>query len=37
MREAFAGFDIEEVGLNYRVSGKVTPARELIVTGSGVI
>ncbi|MFZ5725557.1 MAG: DNA adenine methylase [Pseudomonadota bacterium] len=33
VRATFAGFAIEEVGLNYRVSGKVTPARELIVTG----
>lgn len=32
IRETFAGFTIEEVGLNYRVSGKVTPARELIVS-----
>lgn len=28
----FAGFAIEEVALNYRVSGKVTPARELIIS-----
>lgn len=32
IREIFSGFAIEEVGLNYRVSGKVTPARELIIT-----
>ena len=33
IRELFAGFAIEEVQLNYRASGKVTPARELIITG----
>jgi Site-specific DNA methylase len=33
IRSIFHGFDIEEVGLNYRVSGKVTAARELIVSG----
>jgi DNA adenine methylase len=33
IRAAFAGFTIEEVGLNYRVSGQVTPARELIISG----
>ena len=32
MREVFGRFDIEEVGVNYRLSGKVTPARELIVS-----
>lgn len=32
IRDIFAGFDIEEVGLNYRLSGKVTPARELIIS-----
>ena len=34
IRELFAGFKIEEVGVNYRVSGKVTPARELIISRS---
>lgn len=29
----FAGFEMEEVALNYRASGKVTPARELIISG----
>lgn len=33
IRETFAGFTIEEVSLNYRVSGKVTPARELFISG----
>ncbi|CAH0496039.1 DNA adenine methylase [Novosphingobium sp. CECT 9465] len=33
IRAIFTGFDIEEVALNYRLSGKVTPARELIITG----
>ena len=33
IRELFAGFMIEEVELNYRLSGKVTPARELIISG----
>lgn len=33
IRDLFSGFAIEEVALNYRVSGKVTPARELIITG----
>lgn len=32
IRDLFSGFSIEEVGVNYRVSGKVTPARELIIT-----
>ena len=32
IRELFSGFDIEEVDLNYRVSGKVTPAKELIIS-----
>lgn len=32
IRELFAGFDIEEVGLNYRAGGVVTPARELIIS-----
>lgn len=33
VRAIFAGFTMEEVALNYRVSGRVTPARELIITG----
>lgn len=33
VRRIFARFAMEEVGLNYRVSGGVTPARELIITG----
>lgn len=33
IRELFAGFTIEEVALNYRVGGGVTPARELIISG----
>ncbi len=32
IREIFAGMQLEEVGLNYRISGGVTPARELIIT-----
>ena len=34
-RELFARFDIQDAALNYRVSGKVTEARELIVMGGG--
>lgn len=33
IRAIFAGFKIEEVTLNYRLSGRVTPARELIISG----
>ena len=33
VRETFAGFGVEEVTLNYRLSGQATPARELIITG----
>lgn len=33
VRELFARFEMEEVSLNYRASGKVTPARELIISG----
>jgi DNA adenine methylase len=33
IRAIFAAFTIEEVTLNYRVSGKVTPAREVIISG----
>ncbi len=33
VRELFGRFQLEEVQLNYRLSGRVTPARELIITG----
>jgi len=33
IRAIFAGMTIEPVELSYRVSGKVTPARELIISG----
>lgn len=33
IRAIFAGFALEEVGLTYRVSGGVTQAKELIITG----
>lgn len=33
IREIFGGFAIEPVGVNYRLSGKVTAARELIISG----
>lgn len=33
IRAIFAGFAIEEVGVSYRISGAVTPARELIICG----
>ena len=33
VREMFAGFEMEEVSLNYRAGGGVTPARELIISG----
>lgn len=33
VRELFAGFEMEEVCLNYRAGGGVTPARELIISG----
>jgi DNA adenine methylase len=36
IREIFAGFDFEEVGLNYRISGKATAAKELIIS-NGVL
>lgn len=32
VRAIFAGFAIEEVSVNYRISGKVTPARELVIS-----
>lgn len=31
-RELFAAFDIDSVSLNYRISGKVTPAKEIIIS-----
>ncbi len=33
IRDTFAGFTIEPVELNYRISGGVTEARELIISG----
>lgn len=33
IRAAFAGMTMEEVDVSYRLSGKVTPARELIISG----
>jgi len=33
IRDTFAGFEIEEVPVNYRLSGRVTPAKELIISG----
>jgi DNA adenine methylase len=33
IRDLFSRFTIEEVGVNYRLSGKVTAARELIISG----
>lgn len=33
IRDLFAGLAIEEVGVNYRLSGQVTAARELIISG----
>ncbi len=33
IRDIFAGFAFEEVSLNYRVGGGVTPAKELIISG----
>ncbi len=33
VREIFSAFTIEPVDLHYRVSGKVTPAKELIISG----
>ncbi len=35
IRQLFHGCAIEEVGLNYRISGQVTAARELIISGGG--
>ena len=33
IRALFAGFTLEEVPVNYRLSGRVTPARELVISG----
>lgn len=33
IRDIFGDFEVEEVRLNYRLSGKVTPARELLISG----
>jgi DNA adenine methylase len=33
VRELFGGFAVEEITLNYRISGAATPARELIIVG----
>lgn len=33
IRDIFAGFTMEVVELNYRISGGVTPAKELIISG----
>jgi DNA adenine methylase len=33
VRSIFSAFSIEEARINYRLSGKVTPARELIISG----
>lgn len=33
IRQIFAGFDIQPVDLNYRISGAATAARELIISG----
>jgi DNA adenine methylase len=33
VRAIFSQFEVEEVGLNYRISGQVTAARELIISG----
>jgi DNA adenine methylase len=33
VREIFAGMHMESVDLSYRLSGKATPAKELIITG----
>jgi DNA adenine methylase len=35
VRDIFAWADIEEVSLNYRLSGPTTAAKELIITGRG--
>lgn len=37
IRRLFARFEIEPVGVNYRLSGKVTPAKELIIRGGASI
>lgn len=33
VRRIFAQFSMQEVSLNYRISGAVTPARELVISG----
>ena len=33
VRSVFDSFDLQEVQLNYRISGAVTAARELIISG----
>lgn len=35
IRQLFADFELEPIAVNYRLSGKVTPARELIIRGGG--
>lgn len=37
VRELFSGFDLHPVGLNYQLSGKATPARELVITTPGLV
>ena len=34
IREAFAGFAIEAVGVTYRIHGRATPARELLISNA---
>jgi DNA adenine methylase len=33
VREIFRGFEIEEVQLSYRLSGRVSAAREVVISG----
>jgi DNA adenine methylase len=37
VRELFEHFDMHPVGLSYRLSGRPTPARELIITTPGLV
>jgi DNA adenine methylase len=37
VREIFAAFDLHPVGLSYRLSGRPTPARELVITTAGLV
>ena len=37
VREVFGAFDLHPVGLNYQLSGRATPARELIITSPGLV